>query len=78
MQVEQIEQLLAAEFTDCDIQVGGDGSHVDITIVGELFAGLRAVRKQQMVYAVLNEHIASGEIHAVNMTLLTPAERASQ
>ena len=78
MQVEQIEQLLAREFAECEIQVASDGSHVDITIVGEVFAGLRPVRKQQMVYAVLNEHIASGEIHAVNMTLLTPAERTPQ
>ena len=78
MQAQDIQALLEAEFNDCDISVQAEGSHCDITIVGELFAGLRAVKKQQMVYAVLNEHIASGAIHAVNMRLLTPAEWQQQ
>lgn len=78
MQAQDIERLLAAEFTDCEISVATDGSHVDVHIVGDVFAGLRPVRKQQMVYAVLNDHIASGEIHAVNMTLQTPEEHSAQ
>ena len=78
MEAQDIQALLAAEFTDCEISVQAEGSHCEITIVGEVFAGLRAIKKQQMVYAVLNEHIASGEIHAVNMRLFTPAEWQQQ
>jgi acid stress-induced BolA-like protein IbaG/YrbA len=36
-------------------------------VVGDIFEGKRSVQRQQMVYAALQEHIASGVIHAVNM-----------
>ncbi len=74
MQTEQVKALLQEQLTDCDVTVSGDGSHFDVTIIGDVFAGLRPVKKQQLVYAVLNEHIASGAIHAVNMRLYTRDE----
>lgn len=74
MQNEQVQALLQRELAECDVTVAGDGSHFDVTIVGDVFAGLRPVKKQQLVYSVLNEHIASGAIHAVNMQLYTREE----
>jgi acid stress-induced BolA-like protein IbaG/YrbA len=74
MQNEQIQALLQAQLADCDILVNGDGSHFELTIVGDIFEGLRPLKKQQLVYGVLNEHIASGAIHAVNMKLYTRDE----
>ncbi len=74
MQNEQIQALLQQQLADCDISVSGDGSHIDVTIVGDVFDGLRSIKKQQLVYGVLNEHIASGAIHAVNMKLYTRDE----
>jgi acid stress-induced BolA-like protein IbaG/YrbA len=46
--------------------------------VGEVFNGLRPVKKQQLVYAALSEEIAAGDIHAVNIRTLTPAEWQAQ
>jgi len=43
--------------------------------IGSMFEGLNAVKRQQAVYGVLNEHISSGAIHAVSMRLLTPNEQ---
>jgi acid stress-induced BolA-like protein IbaG/YrbA len=77
MQAEQVQALLQAGLEGCDIEVRGDGSHFEIQVVGEVFDGLRPVRRQQLVYAVINEQIASGAIHAVNIRALTPAERAA-
>ena len=74
MQVDQVKALLEAHLSDCDIEVTGDGSHFDLTIVGDVFDGLNAVKKQQLVYAALNAQIADGSIHAVNMKLFTRAE----
>ncbi len=74
MQVEQVKALLQEHFQDCDIDVTGDGSHFDMTIVGDVFEGLNAVKKQQLVYAALSAQIADGSIHAVNMKLFTRAE----
>ena len=74
MTPERIKELLQAELPDCDIMVeGGDGKYL-VTATGEVFTGLNAVKRQQLVYRILNEHIASGAIHAVSMKLRTPAE----
>ncbi|HLS98703.1 MAG: BolA/IbaG family iron-sulfur metabolism protein [Porticoccaceae bacterium] len=78
METTEIEAILQAALPDCEIRVQGDGRHFDLLIVGEVFAGLRTIKRQQMIYGILNEHIASGRLHAVNMerSLLTPAEFA--
>jgi acid stress-induced BolA-like protein IbaG/YrbA len=74
MEIDQIQVLLQQQLADCDISVSGEGCNFEVTIVGDVFEGLRPVKKQQLVYAVLNEHIASGAIHAVNMKLFTRDE----
>jgi len=71
---EAIALLLRAALPDCEIGVSGGGGKFQVTATGAAFAGLNAVKRQQKVYAVLNEHIASGAIHAVSMKLRTPAE----
>ena len=77
MQAEEIKALLIAGIARCDVEVSGEGNHFDISVVGDVFEGLNAVKRQQLVYAVINEHIASGTIHAVNIKTLTRAEAAS-
>jgi acid stress-induced BolA-like protein IbaG/YrbA len=42
--------------------------------VGDSFEGLSSVKRQQRVYACINEDIVSGTIHAVSMKLYTRAE----
>lgn len=78
MDPENVKQLLQQHLADCDIEVTGDGRHFDITVVGDIFEDLNAVKKQQLVYAALNPQIADGSIHAVNMKTLTRAEAAAQ
>ena len=39
-----------------------------------IFEGKRTVQRQQVVYAALQEQIASGVIHAVNMKTFTNEE----
>lgn len=74
MSFEEIKAQLAQHFPDATIEVGGDGYHYDVLIVSDAFAGLRPVKKQQLVYAAINDRIADGSMHAVNMQLYTPAE----
>jgi acid stress-induced BolA-like protein IbaG/YrbA len=74
MQAEDIKTLLLRGLENCEVTVSGEGSHFDIMVIGELFAGLRPVKKQQLVYAVLSTQIADGSIHAVNIRTYTPAE----
>ncbi len=74
MDAAQVRALLESHLEGCEIRVQGEGSHYDIIAVGQVFAGLRPVRRQQLVYAALREQIADGSIHAVNMRTFTPEE----
>lgn len=74
MNPEDVQALLENALADCQFQVESDGSHFNIVAIGEVFEGKRPVQRQQAIYAVLNEKIASGAMHAVNMKIFTPAE----
>lgn len=74
MELAVVKSLLLSRLADCEVEVSGDGRHFDILVVGDLFAGLSPVKKQQLVYGALSEEIASGDIHAVNMKTFTRAE----
>ena len=47
-------------------------------MIGAVFEGMRPVKKQQLVYGALSEHIARGDIHAVNIRTFTPAQWQEQ
>ena len=74
MDASQITIELDAELSDCQVTVeGGDGKYL-VTVIGDVFEGLNAVKRQQTIYKILNEHISSGAIHAVTMSLMTVTE----
>ena len=68
MEPEAIKSLLQAHFDDAAIDVTVEGSHANLSIISN------TLKRQQAVYGVLSEHIASGAIHAVNMKTQTPQE----
>ena len=72
MNEAMIIDALEAEFQDATIQVELDGSHCHITVISDIFEGLRPVARQQRVYAPLKEFIQSGTLHAVNIVAKTP------
>ncbi|MDX1505915.1 MAG: BolA/IbaG family iron-sulfur metabolism protein [Spongiibacter sp.] len=71
---EQILERLKEHFADGEFDVSGEGNHFDVQVVSEAFAGLRPVRRQQLVYAAVNDWIKDGSLHAINIKALTPAE----
>jgi acid stress-induced BolA-like protein IbaG/YrbA len=78
MNANDVKSILEAQLVSCDIKVEVDGSHVNIIAIGDIFDGKRTVQRQQLVYAALQEHIASGVIHAVNMKTYSPQEWQQQ
>jgi acid stress-induced BolA-like protein IbaG/YrbA len=74
MESEAIKSLLQQHFSGASLDVTVEGSHVNLDIVSDVFEGLNTLKRQQKVYAVLTEHIASGVIHAVNMKTRTVQE----
>jgi acid stress-induced BolA-like protein IbaG/YrbA len=75
MNEEEIRALLVAGVSDCEIELQTQGNKISLVLVSEQFSGLNRVRRQQLVYKLLDQKISSGEIHAVTMRCLTPAER---
>ena len=78
MDAKTVEAMVSDALEGATVNVEGSGANYDITVVSEVFADMRPVRKQQTVYATINEAIASGSIHAVNIRTFTPAEWEEQ
>ena len=71
---EELKVLLENELPGCFSQIEIKGSHFNILVVSGLFNGKRAIKRQQMIYAVLEKYISSGAIHAINMKLFSEEE----
>jgi acid stress-induced BolA-like protein IbaG/YrbA len=69
-----VEAMVSEAIDGAQVSVEGAGANYDITVISEVFSGMRPVKKQQTVYAALNEAIASGSIHAVNIYTYTASE----
>lgn len=78
MQLDQIKQTLESSLNASHVAVEADGNHVKVIVVSEQFKGLAPVKKQQLVYACLQESIASGAIHAVHMQTFTASQWAEK
>ena len=78
MDAASVKTLLQSHLQECEFHVQGEGSHYDIAAIGAVFEGLRPMKKQQLVYGALKDHIADGSIHAVNIRTFTPAEWQEQ
>jgi acid stress-induced BolA-like protein IbaG/YrbA len=74
MTEDEIKALVMAGMPGADVAVGGDGYHIDLTVVSDAFEGLNRVKRQQLVYGVLADVIRSGALHAVNIRARTVAE----
>ena len=74
MEPKEVEDLIKAGLPDCEVTVTGDGSHFNAVIVGDVFEGMMPVKKQQLVYKTVNEHITNGTLHAFTMKTYTVAE----
>ena len=60
------------------LAVDGDGAHFEAIIVSSVFEGLSRIQRQQAVHKALGGRMESGEIHALSMRTLTPAEWEAQ
>ncbi|MBS0462479.1 MAG: BolA/IbaG family iron-sulfur metabolism protein [Proteobacteria bacterium] len=74
MDADHIRQLIQAGLPDAKVAVrGDDGVHFEAQVVSAAFAGKLPLARHRMVYATLGERMG-GEIHALSLQTLTPAE----
>lgn len=74
MNAEDVKALVEAGFEQADVAVEGEGDRYLIRVVSDAFTGLMPVKKQQLVYACINERIQDNSIHAVSIKTFTRAE----
>ena len=78
MDESEVKQLIETGIADSEARVKLEGSNCQLTVIASAFEGLNSLKKQQLVYACLNDKIASGEIHAVTMETFTPQDWEQQ
>ncbi len=74
MQPEEVKAIIEAGIENSEVIVTADGNKYTAIVVSEVFEGMSMVAEQKMVYALLNEHIQSGAIHALTIKAYTPEE----
>ncbi len=75
MNLESIEYELRNAFPNSDVLVCSEGNLLKLNIKAERFKNIAKVKRQQMVYAVINHRIKTGEVHAVSISATSPNER---
>lgn len=74
MEPDEIKQLIEAGIADSQATVTGDGGKYEAIVVSPAFEGLTMLKEHKLVYATVNEHIASGALHALTIKAYTPGE----
>lgn len=70
----QIKNLIESGLAGAEVQVDGDdGVHFAARIVHDGFRGLNAVKRHQLVYKALGEHMGQA-IHALSIQTYTREE----
>jgi len=76
METETVAQLIRDGLPGAEVHVSGDGSHFDAIVVSDAFEGLTPIKKQRLVMDTVRDRIASGELHALSIKTMTPAQSA--
>ena len=63
MNADDLIAFLQPHFPEAFIQAANQGNKFDVRVVDASFEGKRLVQRQQAVYGLVGDIIASGEIH---------------
>ena len=78
MQSTEVKTLIETSLTDTQVEVEGEGCNFQLNVISDTLAALSPVKRQQQIYALLNDYIADGRIHAVTMKFYTQEAWASR
>ena len=78
MQAVEVKQLIEDQVPNTQVEVDGEGCNFQLFVISDEVAALSPVKRQQTIYAVLNDAITDGRIHAVTMKFFTRQAWASR
>lgn len=78
MQASEVKSLIEQHLPDVQVEVDGEGCNFQLILISDELAALSPLKRQQQIYALLNDPIADGRIHAVTMKFFTREAWASR
>ena len=64
---EIIKKVLNENIDESIISVSGSGAKYTVEIASDMFLGKNTIDRHKIIYALLDEYIKSGEIHALTI-----------
>jgi len=74
MDVAVVKEKILGELADAQITVDGEDCSFNVTVVSEGFQGQLPVARQKRILGLFKEQLATGELHALSVKAMTPAE----
>ncbi|MDC2963977.1 BolA/IbaG family iron-sulfur metabolism protein [Gammaproteobacteria bacterium] len=74
MDIKSIEDELRSAFPDSQIHVSSEGNLLKLSVTALKFENIAKVKRQQMIYAIIDHRIKTGEVHAVSICATSPNE----
>jgi len=78
METTEVKKMIEAGINNSEAMVTADGSKYTAIVISDEFEGKTMLAEQKMVFALVNEHIQSGAIHALTIKAYTKAEWAEK
>lgn len=78
MLAAEVKKFLEAELPDTRVEIEGEGCNFQLNLISDELAAMPPVKRQQRIYAHLNDWIANGSIHAITMKFFTQADWAAR
>ena len=78
MSPEDVKSLIEKGIPDSEAIVSGEGCSLNVAVISDTFEGKSMLAEQKMVFATVNNLIASGELHALGIKAYTKAEWQAQ
>ena len=66
-----ITNAISKEIEFDDLSVEGSESKYTVSIISNVFSGKSTIQRHKMIYALLDEYIKTGEIHALTIKAKT-------
>ena len=76
MNPEKIQQLIQQGMPSAIVEVSGGEGKYTARVISDDFSDLSLIKRHKLVYACVNNEIASGELHALTIIAKTADEIA--
>ena len=70
----KITEIITKEMNYESLSVDGAESKYEVNIVSNEFNGKSTIQRHKLIYALLDNYIKTGEIHALSFKAKTPSE----